>query len=317
MGITNTNESGDTTFKYSEIFHSFQGEGALTGSNTAWIRFFLCNLSCDGFGQKDPTDPSTYILPYKDLDLSNIKSVEELPVFDFGCDSSYTWAKKYRHLAHDETPFEICNNIQKSLIHPSNPDGLFRHPATKQETHMAFTGGEPLLNQPAMIAIMEEFANRDNTPEFVTVETNGTKQLKPDMIKMLKDYTGWSNMFENSGGEVHDWFWSVSPKLWSTAGEKAKKAIRPEFVAEYADLGWGQLKYVVNGSQESWDEVEHYTEMFRQAGVDWDVYIMVVGATKEQQEDDHTAVVAMEALKRGYHFSGRLHAHVMGNKVGT
>ena len=38
---------------YSEIFHSIQGEGAYTGRPTAWMRFFLCNLQCDGFGQKD------------------------------------------------------------------------------------------------------------------------------------------------------------------------------------------------------------------------------------------------------------------------
>ena len=36
---------------YSEIFHSIQGEGHYTGVPTAWIRFFLCNLQCSGFGR--------------------------------------------------------------------------------------------------------------------------------------------------------------------------------------------------------------------------------------------------------------------------
>jgi len=44
---------------FSEIFYSIQGEGEYTGVPTAWLRFFLCNLQCNGFGQKDPTDEST------------------------------------------------------------------------------------------------------------------------------------------------------------------------------------------------------------------------------------------------------------------
>ena len=48
-------------YYYSEIFHSIQGEGHYTGVPTAWIRFFLCNLQCSGFGQIDPTNPDTWI----------------------------------------------------------------------------------------------------------------------------------------------------------------------------------------------------------------------------------------------------------------
>ena len=83
-------------FYYSEIFHSIQGEGHYTGVPTAWIRFFLCNLQCNGFGQIDPTNPDTYELPFKDFDVSSVDKVEDLPVWDKGCDSSYTWAKKFK-----------------------------------------------------------------------------------------------------------------------------------------------------------------------------------------------------------------------------
>ena len=83
----------DKKYYYSEIFYSIQGEGHYTGVPTAWIRFFLCNLQCNGFGQKDPTDPSTYELPYEDFDPMSVNRVEDLPVWKHGCDSSYTWAK--------------------------------------------------------------------------------------------------------------------------------------------------------------------------------------------------------------------------------
>ncbi len=302
----------DKKFNYSEIFHSFQGEGFYTGRATAWIRFFLCNLQCDGFGQKDPTDPSTYVLPYQDFDVSQIKQIEDLPVWQYGCDSSYTWAKKYKHLAHSHTGDEIAALIMAELAHESNPQGLFRHPLTDQTTHMAFTGGEPMLNQEAMVEILEAFKRVDNLPHFVTVETNGTRPFKgaQQLDKYISTfYDAWDD---------REWFWSVSPKLWATAGEMPKKAIKPDVVGSYAEISnHGQLKYVVNGTQASWDEVEENTRLFREAGVDWDVYIMPVGATKEEQEDPQIAEIAVEAMKRGYHVSGRLHCYVFGNQIGT
>ena len=302
----------DKKYQYSEIFHSFQGEGHYTGIPSAWIRFFLCNLQCDGFGQKDPTDPSTYVLPYQDFDVDSVKRIEDLPVWDCGCDSSYTWAKKFRHLAHKETAVEICNKLEDVLKHPSNPHGLFVHPETRQPTHMCFTGGEPMLNQDAMRAICEEFYRRGNIPANVTVETNGTKPFKEKdglYELILRGY--YTN-------PQREWFWSVSPKLWSVAGEKRSKAIRPEVVAAYKEASnAGQLKYVVNGTQEAWDEVEENTISYRHAGVYWPVWIMPVGATKEQQEDEQIAEIAVEAMKRGYNVSGRLHCYVFGNKIGT
>ena len=63
--------------------------------------------------------------------------------------------------------------------------------------------------------------------------------------------------------------------------------------------------------------MEEYTEAYHKAGVHWPVWIMPVGATKEQQEDEMMADIAMEAMKRGYYFSGRLHCHIFGNKIGT
>ena len=83
-----------STYHYSEIFYSIQGEGKYTGVPTAWLRFFLCNLQCDGFGQVNPKDPSTWELPYQDINVDDYNSMEELPVFTTGCDSSYSWANQ-------------------------------------------------------------------------------------------------------------------------------------------------------------------------------------------------------------------------------
>jgi len=41
----------NNVYAYSEIFDSIQGEGEYTGYPTAWLRFYLCNLQCNGFSK--------------------------------------------------------------------------------------------------------------------------------------------------------------------------------------------------------------------------------------------------------------------------
>lgn len=295
----------EPSLKYSETFYSAQGEGQYVGIPSLWMRFFLCNLQCNGFGQKDPTDPSTYELPYETIDISDITNVFDLPVFEKGCDSSYTWSKKYKHLITDKTVEEAVDELTSLL-----PHSQFVHPVTGQSAHMVFTGGEPMLKntQPGMMHIIEEFKRRDNMPMNVTVETNGTKPITDEFADWVhRNYTGWIG---------REWYWSLSPKLWSTAGEKSKKAIKPEVIGRYAEVSpVGQLKYVVNGTDESWKEVEENTKMFRDAGCNFPVWIMGVGGTFEGLVQTE-ASIADEAIQRGYNYTSRVHVHIYGNAIG-
>jgi hypothetical protein len=103
----------------------------------------------------------------------------------------------------------------------------------------------------------------------------------------------------------------------------AEDAICPKVVKSYQDLSpTGQLKFVVNGRQESWDELELTIEKFREAGVTYPVWIMGVGATLEAQKGTEAgyigeAKIAEEAFKRGYNYSSRVHVHIWGNTMGT
>lgn len=285
-------------YRYSEIFgQTFQGEGQYTGRPTSWLRVWGCNFECAGFGQEQPDKPETYDLDYLKIDPSEYKSMEELPVFHRGCDSSYSWAKKFGHLAHQGTASEIADRIEATL-----PGGKFLHPKSKQWHHMAFTGGEPMMSQTAIVDIMERFAERDNTPRFVTIETNGTQKVRP----------AFENTFVNHPGEL---FWSVSPKLY-VSGELWDNAIKPEVLAQYKTISdAGQLKYVCNGTDRNWDEVERATDLFREAGINWDVWVMPVGADREMQES-HQARIAEQAVERGYSVAARVHTWVFGNIIG-
>lgn len=296
----------DRKYYYSEIFHSIQGEGHYTGVPTAWIRFFLCNLQCNGFGQLDPTNPETYELPFEDFDVSSVKRVEDLPVWDKGCDSSYTWAKKFKSLMGHETPKVLANKIVDIIRTDSNPDGLFLHPVSQFRQHLCITGGEPLMitGQQAVVGIYNELKEQNNLPGSMTFETNGTQKLRPDFIDWVKSIDT----------EI---FFSVSPKLWSVAGEKPEKAIKPDNVAEYYNLSKsGQLKFVVGDKEEHWEEMESVVAQFREAGVKWPVWVMPVGAREEEQTTTAGAV-AEKAFKRGYNVAARVHVYLFGNAIGT
>lgn len=294
-------------YKYSEIFgRTIQGEGRYTGIPTTWVRFWGCNFNCDGFGQTDPTDKSTYILDYQTINISSIKKMEDLPVFPRCCDSGYSWSKKFSHLAHTGTVIEICNKLENLLKTDINPQGKFLNPKSKQWQHMAFTGGEPMLNQNAIVDIMEEFERRGNVPKFVTIETNGTQTAR-------EKFTDYFKEFVNRGNEL---FWSVSPKLY-LSGETWDDAIRPEIVSGYFSISGdtGQLKYVSNGSDRSWDEVEKATELYRKENITWPVWIMPVGADVEGQ-NKIAAIVAEGAIDRGYNVAARVHTYLFGNIIG-
>jgi 7-carboxy-7-deazaguanine synthase len=276
----------EQTVLYSEIFKSIQGEGHYTGVPTAWLRFFGCNLECNGFGQKDPTDPSTYELPFEKINITDITQVEELPVFKYGCDSSYSWSKKFAHLQHNETPEEVADKLDDML---------------KDNWHLAFTGGEPLLRaaQKNIVKIL----NRIPKQNHITFETNGTQIIRDELETYIKHYPR------------KEFFFSVSPKIFNTSGEK--DAVKPEVVKQYWELSQqGQLKFVCNGTDESWEEIENAIQSFRDVGVRYPIWIMPVGALEETQQEN-AALIAEQTMDRGYNVSARVHCYIWGNQIGT
>lgn len=302
-------------YAYSEIFYSVQGEGRYTGVPTAWLRFYMCNLQCNGFGQKEPTNPDTYELPYKDIDVSKYNTMEELPVFDKGCDSSYSWAAKFKPLLRTGTPSEIASRIQDSMKSEHNPEGLFHHPKSKVKQHMCFTGGEPLMphGQECVVEVMRDLRLYSNLPGSITFETNGTQTLSDD----------FKEFFMNKGLYDGELFFSVSPKLFNVSGETREKAIKPENIKEYCVLSArgnhitkGQLKFVMTPHKEAWDELDEVVDLFRQAGVDYPVWIMPVGATVEGQKLVDGDVAKM-AFERGYNVAARVHTYLWGNLIGV
>jgi len=164
------------------------------------------------------------------------------------------------------------------------------------------------MNQSAMVDIINEFKARGNVPPNVTVETNGTIPLRDNVRKLI---------FDNYANhpDIDEWFWSCSPKL-SASGEPWEKAINPDILSAYNTCSkQGQLKYVVDGTEKSWDEVEKATKLYRAKGILWPVWIMPVGSAGDQQEEIQ-AEVCEETTRRGYNFAARVHSWLFGNRMG-
>ena len=73
------------TYRFSEIFISIQGEGAYTGTPSVFVRFWGCNFTCAGFSRTNCQDDVGPV-------PRQIARIEDLPVSEQGCDSSYSWS---------------------------------------------------------------------------------------------------------------------------------------------------------------------------------------------------------------------------------
>ena len=203
--------------RYSEMFYSLQGEGRYVGVPSVFLRLFGCNFECRGFGQD--RDKSNW-LPEEQMphnrDYPDVKSIVDLPVPTFGCDSSFSWGKKWGHLAQ----YDDIDTIVKKMNEAVNWYGQKERmegdisAALKQDdaVHLVITGGEPLLKgfQPGVFELM---AHPDLLTRYVTIETNGTQIFSPyDYFKghnyMFPDHHRKFGVNKNAGIT-----WSVSPKL--------------------------------------------------------------------------------------------------------
>ena len=276
--------------RYSETFHSIQGEGKWVGTPSAFLRTFGCNLTCAGFGQPRDNHIPEEEMPHMKMDISAVTSVEDLPVVDIGCDSSASWSAKYKHLSPFATTDEIAYNISE-------------YAPWSKDNHLVITGGEPLLGwQKAYIELLDHPEMAELT--HLTFETNGSKKV----IDAFSDFLNMKNI---------DVTWMCSPKL-SLTGEDQSIAIDPSALLSMNKVLNSNinLKFVIRDEIDI-SEVQDALAKYADAGVVIeDVYLMPEGATLEGQELTERNVADI-CMKYGYKFSPRLHIQLFGNAWST
>jgi organic radical activating enzyme len=306
--------------RYSEMFYSLQGEGRYVGVPSLFLRLFGCNFECRGFGQD--RDRSKWIphdmMPHNQ-EHPDVKSLVDLPVPHVGCDSSFSWGKKWGHLASNDDIDTIIKKMddmvnwygQKKTSNPIAGD-LSQCLLQDDGVHLVFTGGEPLLKG-FQQGVFDLMTHPDLKTRFVTIETNGTQIFSPyDYCKdgyMFPDHHRKFGVNKNAGMTF-----SVSPKL-SNSGEAWTEAIKPEALASYN--AWPHsylyLKFVVR-DEDDMEEVHEAVRVYDHARVNIDaIYLMPETGPHGMYDYE----VAQLAMKYGYKFSPRLQINLFGNEWGT
>lgn len=231
-----------------EIFTSVQGEGPSAGMPVAFMRLSRCNLAC------------------------------------VWCDTAYTW-----HFEGDNRPHRDGATFDRKAnqVTLDEADVAERILALGQ-TRLVITGGEPLLQAPALAKLL------GHLPDItVEVETNGTTKAPTPLDIRIDQF-------------------NVSPKL-AHSGNPADLALIPERLDAYATDPRAWFKFVIAQPSDV-DEVIALRDRYRFKPDH--VFLMPEGtdsATLREREK----WLAPLCVEHGFRMSDRLHIHLFGDTRGT
>lgn len=199
------------------------------------------------------------------------------------CDTPYTWDWTGKNgVAYDP----------KVEMHPMLPDAVYLKLDDMRRDHnlknLVISGGEPLLQTPALV----ELVNMLKTDGWWTeVETAGT--LVPGDKLKVDRYTV-SLKLENSGNKMSD-------------------RRRPKAIEWFVKNKKSNFKFVVS-SEPDFDEIRVICHTY---GIEPSrVYIMPEGIDKDSVQL-HALETAAAAIRCGYNLTTRLHILLNGNKRGV
>ena len=238
-----------TTPDEPEIFASLQGEGPSQGKPCAFVRLSRCNLACHW------------------------------------CDTAYTW--RFTGDCRPHRSGEIFDRKANQVT--LGEEDVARRIAALSPPRLVVTGGEPLLQAPAlarMLALLPEGV-------AVEVETNGTVVPPPALDALVGQY-------------------NVSPKL-THSGNPAELALVPASLAHWAGEPRAAFKFVI---AEPADAAEVLMLAERHAIPRERIWLMAEGtdpATLAARE----RWLAQLCLDHRLTLSKRLHIELYGDTRGT
>lgn len=191
----------------SEKFYSIQGEGRTMGRPAFFIRLSGCNLLCGGMGTE------------KDQQLHNGAT--------WRCDTIEVWRKG--------TSYDT-RALYDILCKQFNYDELVR-----KGVHTIITGGEPLLQQKAVLEFVHIVKGHARRDAIFEIETNGTVMPSLELSNQVKYY-------------------NVSPKLVNS-GMPSDKRMKSEVLAHFNEKSQTIFKFVVSNDSDI-QEVIHLVDIF-------------------------------------------------------
>jgi len=177
-----------------------------------------------------------------------------------------------------------------------------------QIKHSFITGGEPTTNIPLLKEVVKilKFHNH-----YVTIETNGTNAIPPDLgIDLVSMSPKLKNSIPIPGTPLTDGI--VNRVVTEKDRDKHEKS-RTNYAAMINTLHYypnTQLKFVVT-EEEQLTEIMNVQTLL---GIEnKNVYLMPEGITPEQLQKRRAWIIEL-CIKHGYKFSDRLHIIAYGNK---
>ena len=236
----------------SEVFYSIQGEGKTAGFPAVFVRLGGCNLMCGGMGTQFTGE------------LMNGAT--------FRCDTLEVWmnaqAKAVEEILDDEC-VEAINDGANVII----------------------TGGEPTMQQDAVVDFIQYIREFINPEVFVEIETNGTILPNDALFREVDQ-------------------WNVSPKL-SNSGNSRNQTYQPEVIKAVSRMN-AMFKFVVTTESE-WEEIRvDYLPIVQRE----QVWLMPSGEDKNLLSESAPAVAEIckrERLK----YTSRLHIDIWNKKTGV
>tara|TARA_R110000744_G_scaffold128003_1_gene235005 strand:- start:842 stop:1573 length:732 start_codon:yes stop_codon:yes gene_type:complete len=236
----------------SEVFYSIQGEGKTVGVPSVFVRLGGCNLICGGMGTQF------------DGELHNDA--------EWRCDSIEVWMKAQSKEIKDILPSDCVKAIENGA-------------------HIILTGGEPMIQQKGLEALINFIKENHNKEAYFEVETNGT--IMPNEF-----------LLENID------LWNCSPKL-RNSGMDNTMTFKSEVITKLNTKNT-IFKFVVNKEKE-WKEIQ---ETYLPIVDKKKIYLMPAGENQELLEKNMIRVV--ELAKDNYlNFTTRLHINIWNKKTGV
>lgn len=189
------------------------------------------------------------------------------------CDTPYTWDGARFDLDAEGTVVPVSDLLAWTTVQPVDL--------------VVITGGEPLIQQRRLIALVQGLVSAGMQVE---IETNGTIAPAPDLLASVTRF-------------------NVSPKLSTFgAGMPSSKRIKSRVLGHFAASGRAVFKFVVSSTA----DLDEVTELV----ADHDlapVYVMPEGRTAAEVTR-RLAEIADPAVQRGLHLTTRLHLLAWGDQ---
>jgi 7-carboxy-7-deazaguanine synthase len=233
-----------------EVFYSIQGEGKNIGFPSVFVRTTLCNLHC------------------------------------IWCDTDYTWnweGTRFRHKNDAQVGYKKFDKAAFVIL--SRVGELVEHITKYKCSNIVLTGGEPMLQQPALASLMRVLRTKKADYHF-EVESNGTLLPNKGFEELVSQY-------------------NISPKLANSNNPKSLRD-KEKPMMFFAKSPKSNFKYVVANAKDLTEILELNDRYKIRADKVW---LMPEGSVATVLQEKREWIVEL-CKTHGFRFSDRLHVQI-------